>query len=100
MRSAIIRGKDDLGHAIRRRRREIGWTQDELAARSGLAAKHVSRIENGLLEVRLSTVLALAAALGLDLSVTRRFGGDASDSPPASAEPSGTGNPPAVEDIF
>lgn len=77
MQRTIIRSKEDFGQAVRRRRRENGWTQGDLGARAGLAAKHISRIENGVLEARLSTVFALAAALGLDLSVAARSGSEA-----------------------
>lgn len=49
--------------AVRLRR---GWTQQELAFRSGLSVSLVGRIEQGgRLDLRLSTVDALADALGI-----------------------------------
>lgn len=42
---------------------ERGWTQEDLAAHSGLAVVHVSRIERGAREVRLTTVLRLLRAV-------------------------------------
>jgi transcriptional regulator with XRE-family HTH domain len=38
-------------------------TQEELAERSGLSSVQISRIERGVREVRLSTILRLLAAL-------------------------------------
>jgi transcriptional regulator with XRE-family HTH domain len=43
---------------------ERGWTQEDLAHKTGLAAVQVSRIERGRREVRLTTLLRLARALG------------------------------------
>lgn len=42
-----------------------GWTQEELAHRTGLATVQVSRIERGRREVRLTTLLRLVDALDL-----------------------------------
>jgi len=57
----------DVSTLIRLRRRDKGWTQAELAARSGIAEKHISRIENGANEPKISTVIAVMTALGLTL---------------------------------
>jgi HTH-type transcriptional regulator/antitoxin HipB len=51
---------------VREARRAQGWTQEELAARSGLAVVQISRIERGVREVRLTTILRLLAALDLE----------------------------------
>ena len=51
------------GDSIRERRIELGWTQAELAAHSGVAQADVSRIENGRLDARWSTIHRLSAAL-------------------------------------
>lgn len=52
-----------FGRRVRELRREKGWSQEELAERSKLTAVHISRIERGTREARLSTVLKLVAAL-------------------------------------
>lgn len=52
-----------FGANVRAARRERNWTQEELAAQSGLAVVQVSRIERGKREIRLSTLLKLIDAL-------------------------------------
>lgn len=62
-----LRSQSDLSSFVRIARQQKGWTQAELGARAGLAEKHVNRIENGASEPRISSVIALLAALGHDL---------------------------------
>ena len=69
MLTQLLRDATGLNQALRSRRKELGWTQQELGQRAGLAAKHVSRIENGTHEPRVSTLFALASALGLELAL-------------------------------
>ncbi len=52
-----------FGRNVRAARLARGWTQEELAERTGLAAVQVSRIERGVREVRLTTLTRLLAAL-------------------------------------
>jgi DNA-binding Xre family transcriptional regulator len=52
-----------FGAKVRAARLARGWTQEELAHRTGLASVQVSRIERGKREVRLSTLLRLVRAL-------------------------------------
>jgi transcriptional regulator with XRE-family HTH domain len=54
-----------LGRNVRAARLAHGWTQEELAHRTGLAPVQVSRIERGVREVRLTTLLRLVSALEL-----------------------------------
>ncbi len=68
----FIRDTNGLIQTLRQRREALGWTQRHLAAQSGVAEKHISRIENGTHEPGISTVLALFSALGLDLALTGR----------------------------
>lgn len=51
------------GDPIRERRIELGWTQAELAKRSGIPQADISRIENGRLDARWSTIQRLSTAL-------------------------------------
>jgi transcriptional regulator with XRE-family HTH domain len=53
-----------FGANVRDARLKRGWTQEDLAHRTGLASVQVSRIERGKREVRLTTLLRLANALG------------------------------------
>jgi transcriptional regulator with XRE-family HTH domain len=55
----------DFGRVVRRARRDRELSQEALARASGLGAKHISEIERGNKDPRLTTVLQLAHALGL-----------------------------------
>lgn len=55
-----------LGRAIRRHRDAAGLTQQELAARSGISDKKISRMEAGFMQdPGFGDVIPVAAALGL-----------------------------------
>ena len=58
-----------LGAAIRRRRKLLRMTQEDLAVSSGISAATVGAIENGKENARLSLVLQLCRDLGLRLLV-------------------------------
>ena len=60
---AAIAQTRKLGDMIRARRTTLGWTQAELAQRSGVAQADISRIENGQLDARWSTIHRLSQAL-------------------------------------
>ena len=51
------------GDSIRERRIELGWTQAELAKCSGIPQADISRIENGRLDARWSTIQRISTAL-------------------------------------
>jgi transcriptional regulator with XRE-family HTH domain len=55
--------QERFGERVRQLRKEKGWTQEDLAGRSGLAVVQISRIERGVREVRLTTILRLLQAL-------------------------------------
>ncbi len=75
----FVRIPRDLGHAIRQARREKNLTQAELATRSGVWQETISKVEAGRGGTRLDTILALLAALELELFVRTRSKGSASD---------------------
>ncbi|MEV6976827.1 tetratricopeptide repeat protein [Kitasatospora sp. NPDC093806] len=56
----------DFGELLRRHRYATGWTQEELAERSGVSTHAISVLESGRRRPRLSSVARLATALGLD----------------------------------
>ena len=65
----------EIGAAIRSARKASGRTQAELAAALGMSRATVSAIENGTVpEIGVRKLMALAAALGLELSVGPRRG--------------------------
>lgn len=52
-----------FGQNVRVARLARDWTQEDLAHESGLAPVQVSRIERGVREIRLTTLLRLLSAL-------------------------------------
>ena len=60
---ATIAGLTSPGGSIRERRIDLGWTQAELAERAGVPQADISRIENGRLDARWSTIHRLSTAL-------------------------------------
>jgi transcriptional regulator with XRE-family HTH domain len=59
------RPKSAFGARLKARREAAGISQAELARQSGVHAVTISRLESGLLDPALSTIEALAAALGI-----------------------------------
>jgi transcriptional regulator with XRE-family HTH domain len=57
-----------LGRAVRRRRAELRLTQEELANRSGLHPRWISKVEGGWRNPSLRSLHRLAASLDLGAS--------------------------------
>ncbi len=66
-----------VGRNIRNFRRLRGWSQEQLAERVDRAAKHVSRVECGTVNVSIDLLARIAAALNVD--IVELFGGAAND---------------------
>jgi len=77
---ADLRAVDD---ALRERRIELGWTQERLVERSGVAQADISRIENGQIDPRWSTVRRLAMALSETTESQRSLANGRRRNPPA-----------------
>jgi len=56
-----------LGLNVQRLRRAKGWSQEELADRSGLHRTYISGIERGIRNPTLTILDKLARALGADI---------------------------------
>ena len=67
-----VRTADELGRALRSRRRELEISQEALAAATGVNRRVIGELERGKGTVRLEIALALAEALGLDLELRPR----------------------------
>ena len=57
-----------FGDDLRKRRREIGYTQDDLAAMIGTNRRFISELERGKGTSYLGPALAAAEVLGVDVS--------------------------------
>ena len=66
---AIIRNSDDLARVIYQRRRELGYTQQQLADRAGVTRQWIASIEKGRDRAELAPVLRTIFQLGLDTDV-------------------------------
>ena len=66
------RTAQQIGAIVRRARRNAKLTQAELGSRIGLRQATISRLEKGQNETKLSTLLDVLTALGLEIFVDRR----------------------------
>jgi len=60
-----------IGRAVRRARRNLDISQETLGQRIGMHATHVSEIERGLKDIRLSTLLRVTE--GLEITPAQLF---------------------------
>jgi transcriptional regulator with XRE-family HTH domain len=71
-------GRDDLqkifGQNVRAARIKAGWTQAQLAERTGLTEQYVSLVEAGHQNITLDMMAALARAVGHDVTALLRKG--------------------------
>ncbi|MBD2497823.1 helix-turn-helix domain-containing protein [Nostoc sp. FACHB-280] len=63
--------KQRFGKAVRRRRRELDLSQEQLAEQAGLHRTYISNLERGELNPSLETIEKLAMAL--DISIPSLF---------------------------
>ncbi|MBQ3372186.1 MAG: helix-turn-helix transcriptional regulator [Oscillospiraceae bacterium] len=68
----MITDARSFGDAIRRRRKELGYTQAFLSEFSGFSVTFISDLENGKSTAELGKAIYLANLLGLDCSLTPR----------------------------
>jgi HTH-type transcriptional regulator/antitoxin HipB len=78
----LARNASQIGNALRRRRRLLKLTQNQVGDRSGLRQATISLLEAGDSDARLSTLTTMLAALNLELIIRDRTQG------------------PKIEDIF
>ncbi len=80
-----------LENDVRASRMRLGWSQEELATRSGVSRAGISAIETGRLVPSTAAALALAGAMGTTVEALFRLPGTR----PASVEESWAWPPPA-----
>ena len=61
-----------FGHAIRQRRKELGYTQSDLSDFTGLSISFLSDLERGKKTAELEKAILVANTLGLDLLLKSR----------------------------
>ena len=59
----------DFGEALRKQRKELGYTQAFLARFTGFSVSFISDLENGKATAELGKALYLAELLGLDCKI-------------------------------
>lgn len=70
--SITIRSHEHIADAIKRIRKLHGYSQAELANRTGITQATVSRVESGSKKVEIGTLILIFAALDADLFITPR----------------------------
>ena len=78
----LARSIDQIGNTVRRRRKLLKLSQDQLCERTGLRQATISSLEAGDGAARLNTLLDILTALDLELVIRDRTKG------------------PRIEDIF
>jgi transcriptional regulator with XRE-family HTH domain len=63
---------ESFAQTLRQARQRKGWSQRDLSQRAGVPQAHISKIENGVVDMKLSTLLELARFLDLDLVLAPR----------------------------
>jgi len=58
--------------ALKLARQERGLSQRQLGAKAGVPQGHISRIENGTVDLKLSSLVGLARILGLEVMLVPR----------------------------
>ena len=61
-----------FGKRVREMRRERGWTQEDLAAKSGLNRPYLSLVETGKRNITLRQAEVLAKTFGVRLGIMMR----------------------------
>lgn len=65
-----VGGLPVLGQSLRQRREYLGLSQRAVAAAAGTTQAKVSRVENGLVNLRVESLIAFCKALDLSVSIT------------------------------
>lgn len=63
---------DQIVSALREARQKKGLSQRALGVKSGVPQSHISRIEKGEVDLRVSSLIGLARALDLELALVPR----------------------------
>lgn len=67
----MFRSAGNFGAAIRQRRKFLGWTQAELARRSGTGERFIVELESSLPSCQLEKSLIVARTVGIEVDDLR-----------------------------
>jgi len=70
--NTLARTPQQIGHAMRRTRKQLGLCQSDLGDRTGLRQGTISLIETGNPAARIDTLLTVLAALDLEFQIVPR----------------------------
>ena len=68
----VINRAADFGKALKKRRKELGYTQRYISEFTGFSISFISDLENGKSTAELGKAIYLANMLGLDIAVNAR----------------------------
>ena len=68
----IINNAADFGKALKKRRKELGYTQRYISEFTGFSISFISDLENGKSTAELGKAIYLTNMLGLDITVNAR----------------------------
>lgn len=67
-----VQRTSDVGNLIRRRRREAGYTIQQLAQLLGCSTRFLSEVERGKESASIGRVLQIAVSLGLEMRMGKK----------------------------
>ena len=67
-----VKDMKSLGDTIRKRRRELGYTQAYLADYAGVSASFLSELENGKETIQAGKMMEVISLLGMDICIQKR----------------------------
>ena len=68
----VINNAADFGKSLKKRRKELGYTQRYISEFTGFSLSFISDLENGKSTAELGKAIYLANMLGLDIAVNAR----------------------------
>jgi len=68
----LVKSTKDLGELLRKKRKDQGLTQVQVAEHCGLSPRFISEVERGKTSAEIGKVLYLLETLGVDLIVDTR----------------------------
>ncbi|MBO4845325.1 MAG: helix-turn-helix transcriptional regulator [Lachnospiraceae bacterium] len=68
----VINNAADFGKALKKRRKELGYTQRYISEFTGFSISFISDLENGKSTAELGKAIYLTNMLGLDITVNAR----------------------------